>query len=103
MKGVLTTLLPNSDSDQDQNGYLPDNYYEFEFEAQQQVNGILIAILVEGDLKVIHDMLPVPFENMYEESYVRGVLQQLHNKLDEIVQIGSSIRWSGVKAEYVIN
>jgi hypothetical protein len=112
-EGVLTTLFPNKYSDQYQRGYLkvgqsltiPDAYYGFDFEVQKQTQGILVAILVEGDLTVVREVLPVSFEEM-EESYARGMVQQLRQQLDKTVQnengVEESIRWSGVKSTYEI-
>jgi len=112
-EGELTTLFPNKYSDQRQQGYLkvgqsliiPDAYYGFDFEVHKQTQGILVAILVEGDLTVVREVLPVPFEGI-KESYAIGILQQLRQQLDKTVPnekgIEESIRWSGIKAEYKI-
>jgi len=76
----------------------------FDYEVQKPTHGILIAILVEGDLTIVREILSNPFEEI-AESYARAIVKELRTQLDKTIRsngVEKSIRWSGIKVEYEI-
>ncbi|RKZ93212.1 MAG: hypothetical protein DRR19_01880 [Candidatus Parabeggiatoa sp. nov. 1] len=113
-EGALTTLFPNQFSEQQKQGYLkvgqsltiPDVDYGFDFLATKPIGtGTLIAVLIEDELTIIRDALPVPFKEI-KTQMAKVVVQQLHQQLGQSVQdengIDRPVRWSGTMAEYQI-
>jgi hypothetical protein len=111
-EGALTTLFPNQFSEKQ--GYLkagqtltiPNVYYGFDFLAKEPIGtGTLIAVLIEDELTIIRDALPVPFKEI-KKPLAQIVVQQLRKELEQSVQdengIAHPVRWSGTMAEYQI-
>jgi hypothetical protein len=111
---AFTTLFPNQFSDEQKQGYLkvgqsltiPDVYYGFDFLAKEPIGtGTLIAVLIEDDLTIIHDALPVAFKEI-KTPLAKVVVQQLRQQLEQSVQdengISRPVLWSGTMAEYQI-
>ena len=113
-EGALTTLFPNQFSEEQKQGYLkvgqtltiPDVYYGFDFLATEPIGtGTLIAVLIEDELTIIRDALPVPFKEI-KMPLAQVVVQQLRQQLEQSVQdengVVRPVRWSGTVAEYQI-
>ena len=109
--GELTRLFPNQYRKQ---GYvrggqsltIPESFYGFEFIAEKPFGkGLLIALLVEGQISNIQAWLPTAFEQI-EAREAQAVLQQLRQKLNQTLPqedaANRPIQWSLAVADYQI-
>jgi hypothetical protein len=117
-QAALTQLYPNQDSGQPEPLKageiltIPDVYYDpnsdddFQFEAEEPIgNGILVAILIEDELGIGYNILPVPFEKIPSEA-AKTLLQLLYKQLGKPVPdengVEHFISWSSTVAHYEI-
>ncbi len=117
-QAALTQLFPNQDSGQQERLKageiltIPDVYYDpnsdddFQFEAEEPIgNGTLVAILIEDELGIGYNILPVPFEKIPTEA-AKTMLQLLYKQLGKPVQdengVDHIISWSSTVAHYEI-
>jgi hypothetical protein len=117
-QAALTQLFPNQDSGQQERLKageiltIPDVYYDpnsdddFQFEAEEPIgNGTLVAILIEDELGIGYNILPVPFEKIPSEA-AKTLLQLLYKQLGKPVPdengVDHFISWSSTVAHYEI-